>query len=76
MPSRRSAASPTTLQASESATMAFSAGVQNASMSSIGGGTSPSWPRRNRTKLCCWVVNKRFASSRVSAPTTFNASMA
>src|SRR5690606_4529503 len=73
--SRTWSASPTALTASERSTPAFSTGVHHDSMSSIGGGTGPRSPRRRLTKLCCWLVNWRFASASVSATTTFIASI-
>src|SRR3546814_1891418 len=39
MPARSWSSSPSTVQASDCSTIAFSAGLQNASLSSIGGGT-------------------------------------
>src|SRR5437762_7090179 len=66
---------PTTEQASDWLAMAFSAGDQYVSMSSIGGGICPGIPRRSCVKACWCEVKRRRASATVAATMTFTPNM-
>src|SRR3546814_16050313 len=52
MPARSWSSSPSTVQASDCSTNAFSAGLHNAPISSNGGGNSHGHPRHRRTHNC------------------------
>ena len=74
--SRTVAGEPTNEHDSMRATCAFSAGVQNPAMSSIGGCSRPRAPRKRFVNPCCADVKSRRASASVAATTALTPTIA